>query len=702
MFFRTLLGTLLLKLSLFSCADYWDPNSIQYLFLDKKDNLFLQFSEDLNDPAIYNQINYSYAQESKKRNIQEWKKELKDKYNNEQIEDFIYNKNIKNLQEPEAKDYLSFTHEQENCVNESYENSKPTRCTNFIPKALKKLEEAKSDFYKQRYFFLALRMAHYHKKEPLEIYKKYSYLVENSNSIVKNWIDALYAGAVIKSGDKTQGVYLFSKLFDDAINYHLALYNFFHIRNQKDFDSVLNLAKNSDEKAKIYTLRALDGSSNVIEEMQNIYRLDKNSKWLDFLLQRELLKSQTFFNTFDYFEERDEVKENIFYKKYIEFLKTLEPQNRYLVDLSLAYFNIYTKNYEEAKKVLDKLLVSYPKSHEVQTASYILYLESLEKIDKDVENIVVEKIEKLVDENHTSNTTYEYTLAVIAKLYKKQGLDFNTFLAENYSYIDYTNLDLEKFNMFEEFLSTAPDSKLKNYLQKKYQKQTKNSQEFEFAKVAVLINNLKFKEALDTNFSVLNNSLEFNPFNGLIRGNNRSGKKNEMSVRLFLNKIIEIQTILEKNPASAMDNYLYANALFNLSYFGNSDRITTTYRSVAFVHTPKLQEEKLNLALKHYELALNNSNDKELKAKITYQMSKVKLALFDLKYDKDGYPQSCSWLDSTNKKYAYGSDINFYEQYLNQDGKKYFDDLKINYKNTKYYKELLKECSDFRTYINNK
>lgn len=700
MFLRTLFTTLILKISLFSCASYWDPNSIQYLFLDKKDNLFLQFSENLNDPAIYNEINYSYAHESKKRNIQEWKKELKDKYSNEQIEDFIYNKNIKNLQEPEAKDYLSFAHEQENCVNESFDNTKPTRCVNFIPKALKKLEEAKSDFYKQRYLFLALRMAHYHKKEPLDIYKKYSHLIENSGSIVKNWIDALYAGAIIKSGDKVQGVYLFSKLFDEAINSHLALYNFFHIRNQKDFDAVLNLAKNSDEKAKIYTLRALDSGSNTIEEMQNIYKLDKNSKWLDFLLYRELLKSQTFFNNFDYFEEKDEAQEDIFYKKYIEFLKTLEPQNRYLVNLSLAYFNIYSKNYDEAKKVLDKLLISYPKSHEVQIASYILYLQSLKKIDKDVENTVVEKIEKLVDENHTSNTIYEYTLGVLASLYKKQGLEFNSFLALNHSYIDYTNLDLEKFKMFEEFLSTSADSKLKNYLQKKYQKQTKNSQQFEFAKVAVLINNLKFKEALNTNFSVLNDSLEFNPFNGLIRGNNRSGKKNEISIRLFLNKIIEIQAILEKNPTSAMDNYLYANALFNLSYFGNSDRVTTTYRSVSSVHTPKLQEEKLNLAFKYYELALNNSNDKELKAKITYQISKVKLALFDLKYNKDGYPQSASWLYS--KKYAYGSDINFYEQYLNQDGKKYFDDLKTNYKDTKYYKELLKECSDFRTYINNK
>lgn len=702
MFLRTLIATLILKLSLFSCADYWDPNSIQYMFLDKKDNLFLQFSEDLNDPSIYNQITYLYSEESKKQNIDEWKKELKDKYSYEEIEDFIYNKNLRRLNEIEAKEYINFVYEQDNCVNNSFGETKPTRCTNFIPKALKKLEDAKTDFYKQRYFFLALRMAHYHKKNPLEIYNKYSYLIENSNSIVKDWIDALYAGALIKSGEKAKGVYLFSKLFDEAINSHLALYNFFHIRNQNDFDLVLNLAQNSDEKAKIYVLRALDSSSNTIEEMKNIYNLDKNSKWLNFLLYRELLKSQTYFNTYDYFEEIDESQNNIFYSKYIEFLKTLEPENRYLVDLSLVYFNIYSKNYEEAKKVLNKLLEAYPKSHEVRTASYILYLQSLEKIDKETENVIIDKIEKLIDENHTSNTTYEYTLEVLSKLYKKQGLDFNTFLSQNYSYIDYTALDLDKFRMFEEFLSKPQDSKLKTYLQKKYQNLTKNSQEFDYAKVSVLINNLKFKEALDTKLSILDTNLEYNPFNGLIRGNNRSGKKNEMTIKLFLNKIIEIESILQKNPISAMDNFLYANALYNLSYFGNSDRATTTYRSVAYIHTPKLQEEKLNLALKHYEIAFNNSQDNELKAKTTYQIAKTKLALFDLKYDKDGYPQGLSWMYSKNQKYFYGSDDKFYEDFLLKDGKKYFDNLQQNYKDTKYYKELLKECGDFRTYINNK
>ena len=76
------------------------------------------------------------------------------------------------------------------------------------------------------------------------------------------------------------------------------------------------------------------------------------------------------------------------------------------------------------------------------------------------------KIEKLIDENHTSNTTYEYTLAVLQTLYKNKGLDFNTFLAENYSYIDYTNLDLENLICLKSFYLLS-DSKLKSYLQRK-------------------------------------------------------------------------------------------------------------------------------------------------------------------------------------------------------------------------------------------
>ncbi len=699
MLFRVLLSTFFLKISLFSCADYWDPNSVEFMFLEKRDNIFLKFSEDLNDPAIYNEIVYAYEEKNKEKNLLEWKKELKDKYSLVELDDFIYNKNLVNLDENDAKEYINFVYEQDGCTTASFGDTKPTRCTNYISKAIKKLENAKTDFYKQRYFFLALRLAHYHKQNPIEIYKKYYHLVENSNSIVKDWVDALYAGALIKNSEKAKGVYNFTKLFPNSINSHLALYNFFHIREQKDFDEVLNLAKNNDEKAIIYTLRALDSSSNTIEEMQNIYALDKNSKWLDFLLYRELLKSQTFFNnTAYYYEEPDSLQINLFYTKYIDFLKTLELENSYLVDLSLAYFNMYKKDLNEANNFLDKLLINNKNSHEVQTLAYLLYLQSLEKIDNKTEDIIIDKIEKLIDEKHTSNAIYEYTLQVLAKLYKKQNLDFNLFLTQNASYINYTDLDLKKFRAFEEFLVKPQDSKLKTYLQKRFKNLIDNDGEFAYAKVAVLINNLKFKEALETNLKILDYKLEFNPFNGLIRGNNRSGIKEQLTIRDFLQTILEIEDKLKKNPKSNMDNFLYANALYNLSYYGNSSKATTTYRSVASVHTPELQKDKLDLAFKYYNIALENTEDKELKAKITYQIAKTKLAFFDLNYDK--YPQDL-YSNSGSQKWNY-SDDKFYESFLQKDGAKYFNTLKKDFSDTKYYKELLKECGDFRTYIKNK
>lgn len=701
MFLKTLSLFLTIKLSLFACADYWDPTSINYMFLEKKDNIFLEYSEDLNDAAIYNTILWEYEKKNKEENLKEWQKELKNQYSIEQIEDFLYNKNLINLENSDIKEYINFVQSQEECANSNSFNDIQSRCSNFVSKALKKLEASKSEFLKQRYFFLALRLAHYYKQNPIEIYKKYYSLLENSNSIAKSWVDALYAGALVKNGQKADGVYMFTKLFPQSINSHLALYNFFHIRNDNEFLELLNLAKTNEEKEKFYALRALDSASNSIEEMQNIYNLDKNSKWLEFLMYRELLKSQIFFNTYDYFDESSENK-NLFYDKYINFLNSLELENSYLKNLSLVYFNIYKNDFIEANRVLDSLLEKNRNSHEVQTVSYILYLNSLESINKKDENVIIEKIEKLIDEKHTSNAIYDYTLDVLSKLYKKQGLDFNLFLATNSQYIDYTTLDLEKFKVFEEFLSKPQDSKLKTYLQTRFKNLIDNDGEFSYAKITLLINNLKFKEALQTNLKTLDYMIEYNPFNGLIRGNNRSGKKEQLSIKEFLEKMIEIEAILNNNPNSSMDNFLYANALYNLSYFGSASKITTTYRSVMSVHTPNLQEQKLKLALKHYELAFSNSQEKELKAKILYQMSKTKLALFDLSSSQNGYPQSLAWGSNGKKKYYYGDDENIYINFLQQDGAKYFDELKNSYSNTKYYKELLKECGDFRTYINNK
>lgn len=697
MIFKIVLLTISLSLSLFSCGGgyWWNSEDVEFHFLDNKDNLYLQYSNDLSSASTYNDIIYKYSIKNKKENLKEWQVALENRFSIKELEDIIYkNRNQELILDEEFQEYLKFIKEQEYCVTYNpYINQDFTYCKDFIPIALNKIDNTKNSFLKQRYFYIALRLSHYKDstKNSLDIYNKYSYLLNNSNSIVKDWIQGLYAGALVKNNEIAKGVYEFSKLFENSINSHLSFYNFKYITSEEYFNELLSYAKDDSEKTKMYAIRALNYNSNVLEEMKNIYNIDKNSKWLDFLIFRELLKSQTLHNTYgsaykDYENENSE---------YIDFLKNIDKDDRYLVDLSLVHFNIYFKKYEESKKILDRLLVEFPNKHELEVASYILYLNSLKSIDSSIEDEIYKRVSHF---NENEFDIYKYTLNTLSNLYKNQNQDFEKYLSDNFYYIEYKDLDLENFKKFEMFLETKQDTKLREFLQTKFKKMvTANKSSFDFAKITVLINNLKFQEALDTNFEILDKTkVEFNPFNGLIRGNNRSGKKEPFTIREFLQRVIKIENELEKNPNSVMDNFLLANSLYNLSHFGNINRVTTVYRSNYLVHTPKLQEQKLNLAINYYEKALENSKDIELNAKITYLIAKTKLAIFDLNYDK--YPQENNWWKK-NSVYNYGSD-EFYEKFLEDSGSRYFNILQNNFKDTRYYNELIQECGDFKTYIN--
>ncbi|WP_066351094.1 hypothetical protein [Aliarcobacter skirrowii] len=697
MIFKIVLLTISLSLSLFSCGGgyWWNSEDVEFHFLDNKDNLYLQYSNDLSSASTYNDIIYKYSIKNKKENLKEWQVALENRFSIKELEDIIYkNRNQELILDEEFQEYLKFIKEQEYCVTYNpYINQDFTYCKDFIPIALNKIDNTKNSFLKQRYFYIALRLSHYKDstKNSLDIYNKYSYLLNNSDSIVKDWIQGLYAGALVRNNEIAKGVYEFSKLFENSINSHLSFYNFKYIKSQENFDELLSYAKDDSEKTKMYAIRALNYNSNVLEEMKNIYNIDKNSKWLDFLIFRELLKSQTLHNTYgsaykDYENENSE---------YIDFLKNIDKDDRYLVDLSLVHFNIYFKKYEESKKILDRLLVEFPNKHELEVASYILYLNSLKSIDSSTEDEIYKRVSHF---NENEFDIYKYTLNTLSNLYKNQNQDFEKYLSDNFYYIEYKDLDLENFKKFEMFLETKQDTKLREFLQTKFKKMVAaNKSSFDFAKITVLINNLKFQEALDTNFEILDKTkVEFNPFNGLIKGNNRSGKKEPFTIREFLQRVIKIENELEKNPNSVMDNFLLANSLYNLSHFGNINRVTTVYRSNYLVHTPKLQEQKLNLAINYYEKALENSKDIELNAKITYLIAKTKLAIFDLNYDK--YPQENNWWKK-NSVYNYGSD-EFYEKFLENSGSRYFNILQNNFKDTRYYNELIQECGDFKTYIN--
>lgn len=710
MIFRILILALFIKVSLLACADGWDYNQKEFIFLENRNMPFSNVSEEVNSANVYNTIVWAYEEKNKEENLKEWKKELKDVYSLEEIEDFVYKReNLQNLKDKDILDYINLVKRQEKHVTYNYYMSDVEKRAlvdykKLLDEALNKIDTVNSSWLKLRYFYLALRLAHYKKQEPLKIYEKYKYLLDsNDKTIVKDWILGLYAGALVKSGKVVEGVYEFSKLFsEDKINSHLSYYNFFHIKTNEQWNELLNLAKSNEEKTKFYALRALNENSNVIEELQNIYTLDKNSKWFDFTLYRELLNTQHFF------DQHSEYERNFPYKKYIEFLNTIKKDDMYLVNLSLAYFNLYEKNFDESTKITNELLKTYPNSHEVQTLSYILYLEKLNSIDIKTENDIYEKMSKLTKNETNSTSIHDYTFVVLEKLYLKQNDKFNAFLANHINYLDDAVFDLALLEKFRIFMENPKDSKIKEHFTSKYSEQkllNKENDKFVLSKnllntkTKLLINNLKFKEALELNASILNEKVQFNPFNGLIKGNNRSGKQDTMSIKEFLEKVIVIQNELEKNPKSVMDNYLYANALYNLSYFGNSNILTTVYRSVFSFSDYDLQKEKIDLSIKHFTTALEEAKEKEFKAKITYMLAKSELASYDINYASktaDYYNKDFYRYDL--ERFWYYGNEKVYNEYIKNNYGKYFDKLKDEFSDTNYYNELIRECANLRIY----
>ena len=711
MILKALVLTLILNISLFSCAGGWDYNQKEFVFLEHRKQPFSNISEDIKSPNVYNTIYWKYEEDNKTQNIKEWQKQLNNSFTNEQIEDFVYKrKNLDLIKDKEIQDYLLFVNAQENHVTDNYyispeDKKKLKDYTLLLKEAIAKIDTVNSSYLKLRYFYLALRLAHFKKQEPLALYEKYKYLLNSKdNTIVKDWIQGLYSGALVKNEQVVQGVYEFTKLFDaDRINWHLSYYNFHHIKTNEQWNELQKLAINNDEKTKIYALRALNENSNVLEELQNIYAIDKNSKWFDFVLYRELLDTQHFFDQDEYM-----ARTIVPYEKYINYLKTIKKDDMYLVNLSLAYFNLYANNLDIASNIKDELLNTYADSHEVQTFAYILHLHKLDKIDLKTEDIIYDEMKKLTADEHTSESIHNYTFVILKKLYLKQNDSFKAFLSSNINYLSEASFDLPLLEKFNEFLTSKKQSKIEEHFLNKYLEQKMLEQKdnkfvladnLKNTQLKLLISNLKFEEALKIDSNYLNEKIYFNPFNGLISGNNRKGKQNTLSVKEFLEKMIVIKNELIKNPNSAMDNYLYANALYNLSYFGNSNILTTMYRSVYSFSDISLQKEKMNLASKHYLAALENSDKKEFKAKITYMLAKVELASFDINYakkEKDYYNEDLDRFDLERYWEYHNEDI--FIKYIDNKYGKYFDILKKDYNDTKYYEELIKECANLRVY----
>jgi len=162
-----------------------------------------------------------------------------------------------------------------------------------IDLALKQSEEIKDKDLKQRYAFLAIRMAFYNndREQIIRIYNEYFRNKENKN-IIDYW--ALHFYATTEKDGGLRNFYV-SQVFAFAPDKRFALND--EYEQEFPVKQTLKHASNDKEKEAVWLLDGIENPGKAIINLQNIYALNPASEAFSFLLIREINKLEDWIYT---------------------------------------------------------------------------------------------------------------------------------------------------------------------------------------------------------------------------------------------------------------------------------------------------------------------------------------------------------------------------------------------------------------------
>jgi len=691
---------------LISCASVWDATYIQETDYNFIDNRFL--NADRENPlykyahipswAYENRVNY-YHKIRKELNLKEWANYLD--ISPKEAEGIVYKNNspkiIKDARK--RKEFISyksalkiFTTNDDEYIEIDWQR--------VLEKFKSLLKKSKDEFFKTRIAYNIIRAYHH-----LEEFDKEIAFIESLNrtdSIVWEWIDSYKAGAIKQKGDRVKASYLFAKIFATHKSDAYIGYYDFDIRSDREWERLIKMAKNSQEETLFHFLRAINPKNNELMELIDMTEIDPDSIWVNRLLYLVAQKAQYrafLLQSGDYEGYYDLKKENLelYIDTFLDYLKRNQRDDFY--KYLLSYFEYIYKNRETNPKE--------PKSRKL--LAYLKYIDTLNRVDEYEISNRLQNIEEFFRGSGMEKSLERYTINKLSKLYPK-----GTIKAQLASYFDdygrmFDSLVFRKnltLNSLKEFVALK-NKKDKNYIEKLLLSSPKimlepellnlyygvlYTQNMNFARALEYIRDLKISNSInDYIFDEYESSSMrvsiYNPFNVGFSGNNRETKKNmNYSHKKFLTTILKIKSQLEKNPNSVMDNFLMATGLYNISDFGNSPMFAHIYRSTSMVNSKNLNLLKESEFF--YKKVLSLTSDRELRAKVYYQLLKIAL-------DKKMFEYSKSDKNRFYFKPTFQELSNIF--LLIKDNPEYQDTYNelLKYQDTKYFKKI-KNCATFK------
>ena len=527
------------------------------------------------------------------------------------------------------------------------------------------------------------------------------------------------AACHVKLREFSQANVIYARLYDLGEVFKYEAFESFHPQKTDAWEVTLNLTNNNREKEVLWHLFGV--YADPLKGIQEISKIDVNSNLLPLLMVRAVQIAEINSVENNYFSSYElPLSENGQFENYtpdplyswnsilkeqisdlISELLLIAPRrnnDRGIWFMGVSYLYWLRKDIENCKKYSEMAAA------DAKGNKYLLLQHGINNLligyegTRIINEQTEENLYRLITQVNSNEKNVEanenavrFVLRGLRELYLQSGNELMAELSEPHPEIYYTGA--EKIQVMIDFMNNTKKSAFRNYLLGRYffsvddlydVQATSKIYAYEF-EAAIAIYNAHPKAG----------SIELagNPFNyrkvDCHDCDHAMPQKVVYTKRSFAEKMIELKDKAENTATQAderANNYfLYANGLYNMTYYGNARRVSVTvvdfevmydnYNSTInnekeIFHYHDCREAELN-----YLKAATLNTKREFQAKCMWMAAKCEHNI---------------WLETEYDEETTGDFI----------AGKYFNLLREKFSDTKYYSEIIYECGYFCQYNN--
>ncbi len=602
-----------------------------------------------------------------------------------------------------------------------YKTTDANKSSKLIGEIKRAYAREKNSFLKQRYAYQLLRTYFYSLQfnDCIAFYNEAKELGTSPDYL--HYMSLRYLnGAYYRTKNYAKANFTAAILFDEFPLARPEALRFFHPQEESDWQQTLTLAKTKKEKIAIWNLFGY--YADPLTAINTIYSLDPHSEYMIPLLTRVVnilelhhLNTDNDLMSYDRFKNQklndaSDIKRAMILAERIITEKQIP--NIPFWQTTLAYLQFLNIDYPTALKTLHSI-----NTNEIRHDSLLQGQIRIIRVASIVfgSPIITSAVEEQISDDFKwlgSTTSFEmldgniyYGMDPEVQILRRYHafLTCKKELERKYRLQDGAGMKAElctsrkcKFESIDEIQNVLkyfdqPHSQFETILLSQYPVRKVDLIELWALKLAysghLTEARMKMEEVKEAGHVVLLG----NPFNSRIVDchdcDHQLALKTKYTKYMFIKKMIEMDSIASHNPKEASINYMLMGVgFYNISYYGNArlfydTKFTSASSNYYFYENdnePKEEQYYSNEWAKQYFLkAMNAATDIDMKAKCCWLLAKTELNT----YYTEGHSD---FMSPPNSDILVGE---------------YFLKMKSEYANTKYYDEVIKECSYFAKYV---